>query len=128
MAEPGTITSRRLGPGPVALTLLAGAVCAVVAVTLVGGRGALSAALAAVLVLGFFRSGRLPLVLAGGPVGGLAVVVLLTNYVLRLALALLLLVAAVEAGWVDRRALGISVIVCGLAYVNGAVLRLVRAR
>ncbi len=128
MAESEPVTVGRSGPGPVLLTLLAGAVCAAVAVPLVGARGAPSAALAAVLVIGFFRSGRLPLALAGGPVGGLAVVVLLTNYVLRLALALLVLAAAVTVGWVDRRALGISVIVCSLAFVNGAVLQLVRAR
>ncbi len=104
----------------------AGVLCAGVAGASLGGRGVASGLVAAAVVAAFFSSGSLPLRMTGGAgaPGGLGLLVLLTNYAFRLAAALLLLAVASGAGWVDRRAVGVSVIVCALVEVNTRVLLL----
>ena len=113
---------------PVA-TLAAGILCAAVAGLRLGVPGVVSALLAAALVSAFFRSGLLPLALAGERAerGALALVVLLTNSALRLVVVLLVLVAAGERGWVDRGAVGLALIVCTLVWTTASAVALTRA-
>ena len=102
---------------------MAGGACAVVAGVQLGATGAVSAVLAALVVVVFFWSGLLPFLLAGPDAarGGLAMLVLLTNYALRLVLALVLLQAASRAGLVDPQALGVSLVVCALVWTAAQV-------
>ncbi|HWH29784.1 MAG TPA: hypothetical protein VNU26_12590 [Mycobacteriales bacterium] len=94
-----------------------------------GGRGALSALLGAVLVLVFFAAGLVPLLLVRGQEqgrAGLGAGVLLLNYTLRLALAVLVLRAAGRSDAVEPRWTTYAVIASALAWAAGsagAVLR-----
>lgn len=124
VAQPGR--RRRLVP---LATLVAGGICAAVAGASLGGAGVVSGLAAAVVVVAFFAGGSLPMLLTGQQdSAGLGLVVLLTNYAFRLGFALLVLLVAVGAGWADRRAVGVSVVVCALVRVNTAVLLLGRVR
>ena len=124
LLEPQRPPRQRLAPGA---TLVAGAVCAVVGGVQLGGRGVASAALAVVVVVAFFWSGLVPLLLSRGQQAGLSLVVLLLNYVLRLVFVLALLRVAARLGAVDARAVGISVVVCALAWTGGQAVALARA-
>lgn len=120
------MTGRWLAPG---LTLLAGAVCALVAGLLVGGRGVLAAVVGAVVVLAFFGSGIVPLLVVRGEdesSKGLATGILLLTYTLRLALAVAVLRVGSRTHVVDRRSLGLSVIACALAWTAAQVIRGIR--
>lgn len=111
---------------PPATTLLAGLACAAGGAASAGSPGLLAGLLAAVVVTGFFWSGLVPLFLArDGEAAGLALVVLLVNYALRLVVALVLLAAATAAGAADSSVLGVSVIVCALTWgaTQAALLR-----
>lgn len=122
------MTGRWLAPG---LTVLTGAGCALVAGLLVGGRGVLAAAVGALVVLGFFGSGIVPLLLVRGEdegSKGLATGILLLTYTLRLAVAVAVLRVGATTDLVDRRALGLSVIGCALAWTTGQVIRGVQHR
>ncbi len=112
-----------------AATLAAGVLCAVVAGLRLGAPGVVSALLATAVVAAFFRSGLLPLALAGERAerGGLALLVLLTNYALRLVLVLLVLAAAAARGWVDRGAVGLALVVCTLVWTTASAVALTRA-
>ncbi len=95
-----------------------GAVCSVVGWFAVGVDGAVSAAVGALIVVGFFWSGTIPVVLTDrarlGPAGGLAV--LLLTYTLRLAVVLLVLRLLSRVDFVDRRWLGGTIIACALTW------------
>ena len=109
-----------------AATLLAGAACAVAGGVAEGGSGALSAALGAVVVLGFFGSGIVPLFVVRGEDDsskGLATGILLLTYTLRLAVAVAVLRLGSAAESLDQRWLGLSVIACALAWTGGQVVR-----
>ena len=110
-------------------TAAVGAACAVIGAFALGGRGALSALLATAVVLGFFWSGQLPLLVARvvPDAPGLALVVLMTNYALRLLLALVLLAAAARADLVDGGAVGLTLIACALTWTTAQVARLSRS-
>lgn len=122
------MTGRWLAPG---LTLLTGAACALVAGLLVGGRGVLAAVVGAVVVLGFFGSGIVPLLVVRGEdegSKGLATGILLLTYTLRLAVAVAVLRVGSRTEVVDRKALGLSVIACALAWTAAQVIRSIRHR
>jgi hypothetical protein len=99
-------------------TVAVGAVCSVVAWVVAGPASAISAALATVIVVGFFWSGTIPVVLTNrarlGAAAGLAV--LLLTYTLRLAVVVLLLRLLGTADVVDRRWLGGTIIGCALTW------------
>lgn len=124
LLEPARPPRQRLAP---AVTVAAGAVCAVVAGVQLGGRGVLSAVLALVVVAAFFWSGLVPLLFSRGQQAGLSLVVLLVNYVLRLVLVLAVLRVAARVDAVDTAAVGISVIVCALAWTGAQAVALARA-
>lgn len=120
----------RRGAGGLApvVTLVTGAGCAVLAGLQLGGRGVLSAALATALVIAFFWSGLVPLLLARDRQerAGAALVVLLVNYVLRLLLVLVVLRLAALGGVVDARAVGLTVIAGALAWTAAQAVTLIR--
>jgi hypothetical protein len=112
-------------------TAAVGLVMAVAAGAAEGGSGALSALLGLLVVLGFFVTGIVPLLLVRGEDDsskGLATGFLLLTYTLRLAVAVAVLRVGAAAGWLDRRWLGLSVIACALAWTTGQVVRGVRTR
>jgi ATP synthase protein I len=112
--------------GAAAATLLAGAACAIAGGVAEGGSGALSAALGAVVVLGFFGSGLVPLLVVRGDdesSKGLATGILLLTYTLRLAVAVAVLRVGSATDALDQRWLGLSVIACALAWTGGQVVR-----
>ncbi|MCW2776727.1 MAG: hypothetical protein JWN17_452 [Frankiales bacterium] len=109
-------------------TLATGAVCAVVGGVRLGERGVVSAALGAGVVLLFFWSGLVPILLSRGQEdrAAMGLAVLLVNYTLRLALALLLLRGADHAGLVHPRTLGLTVIATTIAWTTTQVALLGR--
>jgi hypothetical protein len=124
LLEPQRPPRQRLAP---AVTLAAGAVCAVVGGVQLGGKGVVSAVLAVLVVTAFFWSGLVPLLLARGQAAGFSLVVLLLNYALRLVLVLALLRVAARLGAVDARTVGVSVVVCALAWTGAQGVALARA-
>jgi hypothetical protein len=110
-------------------TLVAGAVCAAAAAVATGRAGLLAAAVGAFVVLGFFGSGIVPLLLVRGEddrAKGLATGFLLLTYTFRLAAAVALLRVGATVGGLDRRWLGVSIITCALVWVAAQVVRSVR--
>jgi hypothetical protein len=99
-------------------TVVVGATCSMVAWFVVGADGSASAAIGTVIVVGFFWSGTIPVVLTDsarlGAGAGLAL--LLLTYTLRLAVVLLLLRLLSRADFVDRGWLGGTVIACALTW------------
>ena len=114
---------------PAALTVAAGVVCAVLGGLAEGTSGALSALLGAVVVLGFFASGIVPLLLVreeDARSKGLATGLLLLTYTFRIAVAVAVLRVGSRAESLDQRWVGISVIACALAWTGAQVVRSVR--
>jgi hypothetical protein len=99
-------------------TVVVGTTCSMVAWFVVGADGSASAAIGTVIVVGFFWSGTIPVVLTDsarlGAGAGLAL--LLLTYTLRLAVVLLLLRLLSRADFVDRGWLGGTVIACALTW------------
>lgn len=98
-----------------------------------GTDGWVSAALGTALVIAFFASGFVPLVVArtGGLRAGAGLAVLLLTYTLRLALVLLALRLATRADFVHPTALGTTVVITALAWSGvhlAVVLRTGRTR
>jgi hypothetical protein len=116
----GTSSGRPTRPQATARwsTVVVGAVCTIVAWFAVGAGGAVSAALAMVIVVGFFWSGTIPVVLTDGarlgPAAGLAL--LLLTYTLRLAVVVLVLQLISRSERVDPHWLGGTMIVCALTW------------
>ncbi len=125
---PPATRGRRLVGAPL-LTLLAGAVCAVVAGVQLGDRGVVSALIGTAVVVLFFWSGVLPILLSRGQEdkAALGLAVLLVNYTLRLALALLMLRIADSEDLVDGTAIGLSIIVCTVVWTGTQVALLSRS-
>ena len=98
--------------------VVVGAGCSIMAWFAGGADGAASAAIGTVIVIGFFWTGTIPVVLTDsarlGAGAGLAL--LLLTYTLRLAVVLLLLRLLSRADIVDRRWLGGTVIACALTW------------
>ena len=123
-------------PGPVRtmlgravwLTVVVGLVCAVVAGVAAGADGVRAALVGLALVLGFLLIGQLPVsqVAAGRRV--LAAGLLLSLYSTRLLLVLIAIRLVSEAGAVDRRALGLTMVACALAWTAGTVWTALRWR
>ena len=110
-------------------TLAAGLLSAAVGAT-VGVAGApLGALIAAVLVVGFFWTGIVPLLLfGGGPRAGFGLVVLLLTYVTRLLVLLVLLALVAGTDVADIQWLSVTVIVCTLVWVGTQVALVGRSR
>jgi hypothetical protein len=111
-------------------TFVVGATCSMVAWFVVGADGSASAAIGTVIVVGFFWSGTIPVVLTDsarlGAGAGLAL--LLLTYTLRLAVVLLLLRLLSRADFVDRGWLGGTVIACALTWTAVHIAAATRGR
>lgn len=118
-------TGLRLSP---VTTLAVGLACAVVAGLRAGWPGVVSALLATTVVALFFWSGVVPILLSRGQEdrAAMGLAVLLVNYTLRLALALLFLRAAARADLVDPRVLGVTIIFTTLTWTGTQVALLGR--
>ena len=117
-------------PSAWAAVLLAGALSAVGG-WLSGGEGAaLAALLAALVVLAFFWTGALPLLLVGGnlSLAGVGFVLLLMTYALRLVALVLVLTVAARSEAVDVRWLAMTVIGCTLVWVGTQAALVGRSR
>ncbi len=111
-------------------TLAVGGASALVAWAVAGTEGLLAGMVATILVVAFFASGSVPLILAGqaGLRAGAGVVLLLLTYTLRLILALAVLVVAASSDRVDPAALGVTLIVCALTWSALQVLAVMGTR
>ncbi|RIQ37853.1 hypothetical protein [Jiangella rhizosphaerae] len=123
MTEPVSPPPRRRSPAAAArpallLTVAVGAACAVAAALTAGSASLWSAVVATVLVIAFFASGSLPVLLARHlPPSGLAGAgVLIVTYSLRLALIFIALGVLTSVDGIDERWLGLSLMACALVY------------
>lgn len=114
---------------PLGGTLVAGGVSTLVALAGAGVDGLLAGVIGTLLVVAFFASGSVPLVLAGqaGLRAGAGVALLLLTYALRLIVALAVLVLAANSDRVDVAALGVTLIVCALTWSALQVLAVIGA-
>lgn len=103
------------------LTLLAGLVSAAVAAVAVGLDGALAALVGVGLVLGFLLVGQLPVAQVARGRRALGAALLVSLYSTRLLLLLLTWRVLSASDTVDRRTLGLTVVVCALAWTAGTV-------
>jgi len=111
-------------------TLLAGVLSAAGGV-LAGVPGApLGALVGAVVVIGFFWTGAVPLLLVGGDTSkaGVGFVILMMTYALRLVALVVLLAVAAATDAVDVRWLALTVIACTLVWVGTQVALVGRSR
>ena len=118
-----------LGPA-VSMTALAGLACALVAPVLVGRPGVAAAAAGCMLVLAFLLVGQVPVHQAGRGRRRTGAALLVLLYALRVLLCLAALSLVTTAGrpGLDRRVLGVTVVVCALAWTAGTVWAALRWR
>lgn len=108
------------GPRTAPVTTLASGVLSAGLGLVVGRDGAVAGALiAAVLVILFFWTGALPLLLVGGDLSlaGIGFVMLMMTYALRLVGLAVALALAARSDAVDERWLALTLIVCALVWV-----------
>ena len=113
-----------------AATLLAGLLCAAVAAVVAGQPGMVAAVVGTFVVLGFFASGIVPLLVVRGEddrAKGLATGILLLTYTFRLAVAVAVLRVGDAAGGLDGRWLGISIIVGAVVWTTAQAVVGLRA-
>ena len=105
------------------VTLGVGVLCVLVSWVAVGSDGPGSALLGVTMVLVFFLAGAVPLLVVGdGRQSGFAYLVLAMTYVLRILLGVVVYVVATRSPSIDRQVVGLTVIVCALAWVNTQVV------
>jgi|tagenome__1003787_1003787.scaffolds.fasta_scaffold20927280_2 hypothetical protein len=111
-----------------ALSVVAGVLCVLGAVVVGDGRTAASAGVGAALVVAFLAVGQVPLVAAARGHAALGALLLLLGYVSRIVIGLAGLVLLLNGDGLDRRALGLTVMVTGAAWTAGALWSMVRWR
>lgn len=123
MNGPASPPPRRRSPAAAArpallLTLATGVACSVVAALTGGSAGLWSAVGATALVIAFFATGALPVLLDRflPPTGMAAAGALIVTYSLRIGLVLIGLGVLTSVDGVDERALGLSLMACALVY------------
>jgi hypothetical protein len=119
------------GPRTAPLTTLAAGLLSALGGRLADVEGApLGALLGSVLVLAFFWTGALPLLLVGGNVSlaGPGFLLLMTTYALRLVGLMVVLTLASRSGAVDRPWLAGTLIGCTLVWVLTQVALVGRSR
>jgi hypothetical protein len=111
-------------------TLAVGVVCALVAWAVNGADGLLAASIGALLVVAFFASGQVPMFLAGQVAleARAGVALLITTYLLRLVLVFAVLALAADSDRVDGPTLGVTLIVCTVAWSVLMLAAVLRAR
>ena len=116
-------------PGPVrvllgratALTMVAGLGCAAVAAAVVGADGVLAALVGVGLVLGFLLVGQLPVAQVASGRRALGAALLVSLYSTRVLLLVLAWRVLSRSDALDRGSLGLTVVVCALAWTAGTV-------
>ena len=126
-AAPGTSARGLLGPAVLA-ALAAGALAVVAAAVVAGGPGAAGASIGLALVVGFLLLGQVPVAQVARGRRGLGAALLLLLYTARVVLLLLALRVLSDADDVHRGAVGLTVIVCALAWTAGTVWSALRWR
>jgi hypothetical protein len=126
-ANPGR-TERTLLGRAVVLAVLAGAVSVVVAAAVAGADGLRAALVAVGLVLGFLLVGQVPVAQVARGRRRLGAALLVVLFVLRVVALLVAFAAFYVADDVDREVLGLTVMVCALAWTAGTVWSAVRWR
>jgi len=116
-----------LGPATL-LALGVGAGCVAVAGLVVGGRGALSAVAGTAVVLGFLWLGQLPVAQAAQGRRQLAKALLILGLTLRMAVVFVALRVLMDFPVLDRRVLGVSIVLTALAWTAGATWTFARLR
>lgn len=119
------------GPRAAPLTTLVAGLVSALAGALAGVSGApLGALVAALVVLCFFWTGAVPLLLVGADTSraGIGLVVLIASYVLRLVAVFVVLAVATGTGDVHTRWLAVTVIACTLVWVATSVALVGRSR
>jgi ATP synthase protein I len=112
----------------VVMTLVAGLLCMAVAAGTAGADGLLGAVVGVGLVLAFLLVGQLPVAQAARGRRALGGALLLFLYTSRVVLLLVAFRVLSVAGAVDRDALGLTVVLCALAWTAGTVWSAVRWR
>lgn len=119
----------RLPAGPVrtllgravVMALLAGLLSALVAAVAVGRGGLLPAVVGVGLVLGFLLLGQLPVTQAARGRRSVGAALLVSLYTTRVVLLLLAFRVFSVGDQTDRKVLGLTVVVCSLAWTAGTV-------
>lgn len=132
MSSRGREVLRRVdGPRAAPVACLLGGLLSAVAAALLGREGGpAGAALATVVVLVFFWSGALPVLLVGGQTSRAAIgfFILLMTYALRLVAVLLVLALAEASGAVDEQWLALTLIALALVWTGTQVALVGRSR
>ena len=134
-ASPGS-TGRELlrrvdGPRGAPVAVLLGGAASALAGALAGREGAVpGAAVATAVVLVFFWTGALPVLLVGGETSRAAIgfFILLMTYALRLVAVLVVLAVAERSGAVDTRWLALTLIALTLVWTGTQVALVGRSR
>lgn len=131
MTDLRRVLKRADGPhtAPLTTALAGGASALAGALSDVDG-APLGALVATVVVMFFFWTGALPLLLVGGDLSkaGLGYLVLMMTYALRLVALLVVLTVATRSGAANTRWLALTVIACTLVWVGTQVALVGRSR
>jgi hypothetical protein len=119
---------RELLTPAVVVAAVAGVLAAAVSLAAGGLDALIAACVGCGLVLAFLLAGQLPLATASRGHGGLGALLLVGGYVARIVLLLVALYLVLHADLLDRKPLGVTVMVTAGAWTVGAVWALVRWR
>jgi ATP synthase protein I len=126
-AAPGTDARRLLGPA-VAAAVVVGVVAVAVAAVAAGSEAVSGALVGAGLVLGFLLVGQVPVAQAARGRRWLGAFLLVVLYLVRVVLLLVAFQLVVRSAGIHRTAVGVTVIVCALAWTAGTVWSALRWR
>ena len=126
-ARPGTDARQLLAPA-VGAAAVAGVVAVLVAAVVAEGQAVTGALLGAGLVLAFLLVGQLPVSQAARGRRWLGALLLVVLFVVRVVLLLVAFQLVVSSDGVGRRAVGLTVIACALAWTGGTVWSALRWR
>lgn len=123
-----TAIDLRLLRGAALPTAVVAVAAVVVCAVIVGGKGALAAALAGVVVVAFFTVSLVAVAKAGAVFPQLMLPVALGTYVIKLLVLYALIAAFVDVRWMSPRAFALTVIACTLVWTLAEVRTFFRQR
>lgn len=135
MSTPKPPVSQREAPEQVALirtpsfvTGVVGIIAVVVAGFLYGGKGALAAAMGAIVVIGFFAGGQIVVgrVLRTNPALGMNTALLV--YIVQIGVLFMLMLLLKNATFFNAQVFAFTVIVCVLTWIIGAIIGFSRTK
>jgi ATP synthase protein I len=107
-------------------TLAVGVLAVVVGALVAGGKGALAAALATLVVVVFFGISALVVGRVSNP--ALMMNVALLTYVVKILVLLLLIALLADASWLDGAVFGLTVVACTLVWTGFELRAFMRLR